>query len=357
MVPALLHLAGPRPLLAWAVSCAVVCLTPTAARAESAALLTVGGEARLTAADKGRALAALTAALEAEEVQVMTRAEADRRLGRRSPLRDCARADCGLELRRALAVDLVAGVALLPDAGGERPTSAIVTILDASGAAFDATAPITANDLPAAIAAAYTQARERQRRGPGPWLRIEGTPAGAVVAIDGTDEGVLPFQERVAAGEHVVRVTLTGHRAHEERVRVAPGAGTEVRLNVRLEPAATQARVTPPRRRTAPAPPRRSHEPRGGRAIVGPLVLGVAGLAGMGIAGVRLAMGETCERRGASGTCLELDEPNIPFIALYGGLGAATVVIAIVWFAVSDGDAEPPPVTATSHGLVFRTTF
>jgi len=342
---------------------------PAAARAESAALLVPGGEARLSAADKQRALAALTAALEAEEIRVMTRAESDRRLGRRSPLRDCGRADCAIELRRVLAVDLIAGVALWPDAGGDRPTSAVVTLLDANGASFDATAPITNDDLPAAIAAAYTRARERQRRGPGPWLRIDGGPPGAIVTIDGTDEGVLPFQGRVPPGDHLLRIHLTGHRPHEQPLQVAPGAATEMTLEVRLSPETAPARVTPPRRTgpTGPTPPRNGHEPGSGRAVVGPVILGVVGLAGMAIAGVRLAMGETCNRRGASGACLELDEPNMPFVALYGGLGIAAVAVAVVWFALSGGtdgaeesDAEAaraPPVTATRDGLALTLTF
>jgi hypothetical protein len=60
-----------------------------------------------------------------------------------------------------------------------------------------------------------------------------------------------------------------------------------------------------------------------------------------------------------SGNCLELDEPNLPFVALYGGLGLAAVAVAVVWFALSGDDADPQalPITATPNGLSLRTTF
>lgn len=344
----------------------LLALAPRPAAAESAALLPPGGEARLPAADKQRAVAALTAALQAERVRVVSPEQAARRLAR-SPLRECARVECAAELGRALAVEIVAGVALWPEPGGGPATSAVVTIVDAQGAAFDATAQVAGGDLAAAVTTAYAGARERQRRGAGPWLVVDGEPAGAVVSVDGTDEGVLPFRGRVTPGSHRVRVRLAGYRPYEESVLVHDGAGTEAALRVRLP--ATEPEVTPPRQATKRVVPRPRTTPArhdgGGRPIVGPVVLGVAGLAALGVAGYGLLAPESCGRRGPSGACLlRENEANAAPIAVYGGAGLAAVAAAVLWFALSgpdgDGSDEPtdaPVVTLGPGGVSLAGTF
>jgi hypothetical protein len=78
-------------------------------------------------------------------------------------------------------------------------------------------------------------------------LRLEGSPEGAAVRIDGDPAGALPSPAlRVRAGTVVVRVEAPGHHPIERRVSVE--AGASVREEFRL---VAVAPAPPP----APAPP------------------------------------------------------------------------------------------------------
>ena len=80
----------------------------------------------------------------------------------------------------------------------------------------------------------------------------------------------------------------------------------------------------------------------GGRPIVGPIVLGVAGLAALGVLTVGL-VGSGCQEEDATGACVEERELSTAPAILYGALGGAAVIGAILWFALGgSGDASEP---------------
>ena len=65
-------------------------------------------------------------------------------------------------------------------------------------------------------------------------LRIESTPPGADIELDGAFAGNTPSEVGVAAGEHTVRVTKSGYKAWERKIRISTGA---VNLAAELEKA------------------------------------------------------------------------------------------------------------------------
>jgi hypothetical protein len=77
----------------------------------------------------------------------------------------------------------------------------------------------------------------------------------------------------------------------------------------------------------------------GHRPIVGPLILGVAGLAALGVVTVGL-IGSGCEEMDAGGECVEERELSTVPAILYGGLGGAAVIGAILWFALGGSSAN-----------------
>jgi len=65
-------------------------------------------------------------------------------------------------------------------------------------------------------------------------MRIESTPPGADIELDGAFAGNTPSEVGVAAGEHTVRVIKSGYKAWERKIRISTGA---VKLAAELEKA------------------------------------------------------------------------------------------------------------------------
>jgi hypothetical protein len=65
-----------------------------------------------------------------------------------------------------------------------------------------------------------------------PKLSVASTPDGADIEIDGSSVGNTPSTVDVAAGEHVVKVTKSGYKPWERKLKVAGG---EIHLTAELE--------------------------------------------------------------------------------------------------------------------------
>jgi hypothetical protein len=192
--------------------------------------------------------------------------------------------------------------------------------------------------LAVALDRALATARSRQALGPGPWLRVEGEPRGALIVVDGTDWGVLPNEAAMRPGEHRVVVRLEGYVAEERTVRVPPGASEPVVVSVRLAPVepARPRSVTRPRQRRAPPPSRRAT--RIERPVAGPLLLGGAGVAALGIAlGALLTTDCRLEHGGRCRVGRVADET---WVLVYGAGGAAALGAALAWHFFG-GTARP----------------
>ena len=69
-------------------------------------------------------------------------------------------------------------------------------------------------------------------------IRIACQPAGAAIAIDGTDTGrVAPADITVAPGEHTVTLTLGGYLAVSQQVSLVAGATSEITVTLTQQPA------------------------------------------------------------------------------------------------------------------------
>jgi hypothetical protein len=113
----------------------------------------------------------------------------------------CLTPECANEYRKLF--DGAFAVQLSIASRGLRASSVSVVLTESPKAFFSATAPIEGRDIRAAVRAAFEATRDKQEEGAGPWLTVTGTPAGAMVYVDGAEYGRLPFSKRhVDAGAH-----------------------------------------------------------------------------------------------------------------------------------------------------------
>lgn len=152
------------------------------------------------------------------------------------PQRDCKDAGCMPGVHRALGADHVIAVALKRAPGGPLLHA---QWNDAAFVAYTADVALAASTTDAAETAGQDAMRrlvEKQRRGPGPWLSIAGTPLDAMVEINGKAAGRVPFLGRVDPGPARVVVRKEGYAEHVETISVGEAADEYVRVRVALMP-------------------------------------------------------------------------------------------------------------------------
>lgn len=315
------------------------------AHADRAAVIVQGGDSHFTATVRDEAIGAVAGALREDGLDVLSAREVARRMA--GPR--CTGQDCAERARQQLGVDVLATVALWA-AGADRsvPANVLVSLVVAGAPPYRGQAEVQGRELRAALVVALAMARSRQAMGPGPWLRVNGEPRGAVVVVDGTDRGVVPYEGHIDPGTHAVRVRLTGYVTQDHRVAIPATAEDPVVLEVHLAPAPPPP-VSPPLHARPDRPPTRL-EPRMDRPIVGPLVLGVAGLAGIGLAVGALLAG-ACKIESLSGECLVGDVSNEVAVIGYGLAGIGALTVGILWWLLG-GTTETSAPT-----VVFGPTF
>lgn len=177
---------------------------------------------------------------------------------------------------------------------------------------------------------------------------------GAEVRINGDRVGALPLPRplTVPAGTVVLEVRAPGHVAFQRSIQVRAGSRARERVVLVARGGAEAEEAT--RLGPSEAPVRVEAGPDA-VSIAGPTVLGAVGLAGVvaGIVGMAGA-GECLATEGA--TCVEERGTNWVAVGLYGGLGLASVIGAVVWLAValsSSGgrETEPSAVVLTPNGV------
>jgi hypothetical protein len=241
---------------------------------------------------------------------------------------DCETLDCAAFLIRAARAELAVSLAIWADPSGGAPV-VTVTLVDAEGARFPGKAQVDPAGVEEAARRALMDARALRALGPGPWLRVQATPAGAEVLLDGEPVGTTPYRATVAPGRHAVEIRHPGYRPHLQTVDVSPAGALEIALQVQLEPR------TPETARETPGP---AAAPSAGPRL-GPLLLGGAGLIATLVDVVLLAR-TGCERRGLGGACAQevtLDDGVAVGLAV-GGVGA--MIGAGLW-SLLDDEAAP----------------
>ncbi len=96
-------------------------------------------------------------------------------------------------------------------------------------------------------------------------------------------------------------------------------------------------------------------EDSGGRAILGPVLVGVAGL---GLLAVPLvgALTAGCTSEDMAGNCIEETQLDAAMAGLFIGLGVAALTVAVIWFLVSgpDDDSESAAAWLVSGRMAVR---
>jgi len=296
---------------------------PRSARADGAAVLPVHDSARLDARIRRDGASALVAALAAEGVRVRSPADTEALLVG-DPLAACAAVDCAGDVARRLGVDVAAVLSIFGEA--MRAESVTVALATADGLSFGGEADVDAeHPLERAVAAALAEARIRLGAGTRGTLRVETTPPGATVHVDGEFRGETPMFRAIEPGAHRVVVSQPG-RVSETR-EVVVELHEETTLTLTLAPVAVAAPAEG-------APP---------RPWIGPLMLGGAGVALLAFDLASLAtLG--CSDEAPGGACRrEIVVDPLPF-GLYAGVGGGALVGALIWWLLgrnAAGEAEP----------------
>ena len=252
--------------------------------------------------DAQLAAAALSEALRMQGLRVLPRAQ---RGSDELPL-DAGACDhaCGAQLINGASADLAAWVKLSL-ASAARGGSAEVTLQDNAGHRYQGSAEIRGGDVREATTRAVLDARSYQLLGPGPWLRIEGTPEGAEVLVDGERVGALPYRAPIDAGKHEVVVREAGYVRFNQSVTIPADASRRTELRVALEPTPIE---TPPGAVplvTNDYAPERG--PRDSAWLAAPVALGMLGLGLASVITVRIATGyDPCVgERDTANLCVE----------------------------------------------------
>jgi hypothetical protein len=187
-----------------------------------------------------RATEAVTAALAGRGVRVLTAQEKRARLRERADTL-CDGLDCAASVLRALGTDMLVAVAV--SVQGER-TDVIVTLVDPEEKHVDGTARVGAEGLETASRAALAVALERWPARGGVPVRIEGSPLGAAVTVDGRPAGTLPLDLRLVPGTYRLAASMLGHETAEQNLAVPPDAGRPLLVSFALAPSEAAKRPT-----------------------------------------------------------------------------------------------------------------
>jgi hypothetical protein len=150
---------------------------------------------------------------------------------------------CGARLLKAVSADFSAIVRVVT-APSTYQSRVVVRLFDSASHRYAGEADVRDGDVRDATTRAVLEARSYQLLGPGPWLRLEGTPEGAEVLLDGSVVGRLPYRAPIAPGSHDLVVRETGYTRMREAVSVPNDDGRRVDINVALEPQAMETPAT-----------------------------------------------------------------------------------------------------------------
>lgn len=204
---------------ALALAASLLCLSASSATAQDAptvAIMAVGGTIGLEA----RAWIDASEAIEARLREAGYRID-DSGLPRRD---DCTSLECLRQERASRDVDVLVTLTIFAAEGGDGAAgSVVVAMIDADGR-YVGDEDVDGRMIGVVAALALASARSDRERGPDPWVRVAGNPTGAIVRIDGREVGVVPYEGRIAAGEHTLEVSLGGYETLTRRFTARSGS-------------------------------------------------------------------------------------------------------------------------------------
>lgn len=150
-------------------------------------------------------------------------------------------------------------------------------------------------------------------------VHVRTRPNGATLRVGDHAVGRTPWTGHLAPGHVSLRLVLAGYETAERELQLEPGGAEELVVDLERD-----------RGSSTSAP---------GRPIVGPLLLGIAGLALLAADAVVLAT-TRCDDEAADGTCLRGKTVSAAPVILVGTAGVLAVGGAVTWFLLG-GSSEP----------------
>lgn len=214
------------------------------ARAETAAVLTPFTEEPVSDEVRGQTLDLVADWLRERGIEVVMPADAAPQLP--PDLRHCRQERCALGYMQYIKqADYAVLTSVWGQSRGTGATGVSLTFLTRDGQRYDESWAIT-ESLALSVDAALTHAYTSFLRGPGPWLTVRGTPAGAEVLVDGVGVGLLPCHTRIKPGEHEILVRHAGYASHRTAISVARKVDTHQELDITLKEGSAAAIAAAP---------------------------------------------------------------------------------------------------------------
>lgn len=251
-------------------------------------------------------------------------------------------AACTAKVMKAASAELAAGVVVSRNAQGAAERVR-VALLDSDRRRYDGESEVADGDVRTATTRALLEARSFQLLGPGPWLRVEGTPEGAEVLLDDRIVGRVPYRATVIPGSHKLRVREAGYTAFEQQLNIPATDDSHVaQIVVALEPAPIAVGNGGDDLRALP------HDSGGSKRnntwLVGPIVAGGLGVVLAGVTSVRLATRlDSCvnpDETPPAPLCTYRRSVNVVPTVLAYTLSAALIGGSIAWMVIGLTDAD-----------------
>jgi hypothetical protein len=335
--------AGRRTSIAFGLVLALGC-----ARARADAEKVVLGPARADVGGepvRAAAMSALGDALRLQGLTVILFEDAKTQLPRGD---ECDEA-CATRLLRAVSADVSAVVQISGDKE-KLPNRALVTLRDAQNHRYDGAAQVRDGDVRDATTRAVLEARSYQLLGPGPWLRVSGTPDGADVLIDGNSVGKLPYRASIAPGEHRVTVSEAGYVRFSQAIDVPADDARKVDVKVALEPVPIDAPASAIASDAGSEP--RVSTSGDSTWLLLPIAMGVVGLGWAAAISVRLAAGvDHCVNPDVGMHCMAEQRVRVAPTVVGYAISAALLGTSITWIALGTRDRNEQPQLSANVGL------
>ncbi len=306
-----------------------------------------------TAGQASDAVAALASsamrdALGMQGLRVVAWDEAKSRLPAGEKCEDVAA--CTSNVMTAASAELAAGVVVSRNAQGAAERVR-VALLDTDKRRYDGESEVIDGDVRTATTRALLEARSFQLLGPGPWLRVEGTPEGAEVLLDDRIVGRVPYRATVIPGSHKLRVREAGYTAFEQQLNVPATDDSHVaQIVVALEPAPIAIGNGGDGLRAV------SQDGGGSKKnktwLVGPIVMGGLGVVLAGVTTVRIATRvDACVNPDEGLHCTYKRSVNVAPAVIEYSLSAALIGGSIAWIVLGMADDETQPGVSARLGL------
>ena len=346
-----------------------------AAQAKQAGLIAAGGDDRLPEVWTSRVLGRAVALLKERGLTVIDAKALNRRLKQAGAV-PCDTTRCAGAAAKRLGLDFIIAVSLWSDMAGREPKAVAVSLVAPDGQQYPGDAVIsTQSDWPDAVASALEGALDGFALGATRVLVVRGEPEGALVTIDGTPEGVLPYRKPLGPGQHEVVVSLEGYVSDTRTIDLSGDDAQEVVLTVHLSPAppgepgvahdpppalpgVTTASLEPELDATTATPTKARQGIHWGHTL-GAGTLGLAG--GALIVAAFVGGGTDCDTLGPDGTCLSGSEANPGVRLAYGLSGMALLAGAATWATIRiikrERAQSSTEVSVSPGGLTLKHTF